>query len=65
MVLAKGLTFGGNLFLISMMTFTAKRFQNVLDVVKQWYDESFRHRLVNGQLALVMDENYTLRMDRR
>ena len=43
------------------MAFTAKKLQSVLDVVKKWYDQGFRDRLVNGQLALVDEENYMLK----
>ena len=38
-----------------MMTFTAKQFQNVIDIAHKWYLKSFRDLLVNGQLALPCD----------
>ena len=38
-----------------MMTFTAKQFQIILDIVHKWYLEGFRDLLVNGQLALPYD----------
>ena len=37
------------------MTFTAKQFQSILDIVHQWYLQGFRDLLVNGQLALPYD----------
>ena len=38
-----------------MMTFTAKQFQTILDIVHKWYLQGFRDLLVNGQLALPYD----------
>ena len=38
-----------------MMTFMAKQFQSILDIVHQWYLQGFRDLLVNGQLALPYD----------
>ena len=43
------------------MVVTAKQFQSVFDVVKKWYDQGFRDRLVNGQFALVDTEDYILK----
>ena len=40
------------------MAFTAKQFQNVLDIVKKWHDQGLRDLLVNGQLALTYEEVY-------
>ena len=37
------------------MTFTAKQFQSILDIVHKWYLQGFRDLLVNGQLALTYD----------
>ena len=34
------------------MPTAAKDFQVVLDLVKEWYVQSFRDRLVNGQFAI-------------
>jgi len=35
------------------MVVRASHFQNVLDIVRQWYEEGFRQYFVNGQLALL------------
>jgi len=37
------------------MTWTATNFQNVLDVIKQWWRLSLEAHLVNGQHAITYD----------